>query len=422
MKGWLAVGASAAWFTGSLVIALPWMSGLAEAVTFPVAAVLVALVALIPGLIVSLMAATLLLDRQAPMPVGPLTAPVTVLVAAHNEADTIVATLEAIGAQDYEGDIAVIVASNNSADATAKLARRAGARIAGIDVQVIEVPTPGKPHALNAALKLVNTDLVATVDADTMLHPQALRRMVARMTEGVAAVAATPLAANPDTNLLTRMQAFDYSLGIASVKRFQSAYGATLVAQGAASVYDTGMVREVGGWPDMIGEDIVLTWGLLKLGDVVFEPTALAFTTVPDKLGRFMTQRSRWARGMGEGLATVKPHTQPRRGARLVSGLDYLVPLLDVGYAILMVGVLLAAVGIPALVGVYTLAVLPITFAMYATIRRYNTSRVLRPLGLEPQRDPLGFALFLFGYQVLASAAALRGYAQFLAGTARVWA
>src|SRR5207244_4485683 len=52
-----------------------------------------------------------------------------------------------------------------------------------------------------------------------------------------------------------------------------------------------------------IGEDIVLTWGLIRQGGrTIFEPTAIAFTDAPVRFGHFVRQRRRWARGMIEGL------------------------------------------------------------------------------------------------------------------------
>jgi biofilm PGA synthesis N-glycosyltransferase PgaC len=61
----------------------------------------------------------------------------------------------------------------------------------------------------------------------------------------------------------------------------------------------------VGGWPDAIGEDIVLTWALLGTrGIVQYEPVALGFRHVPERLGQLLSQRSRWACGMLEGLRT----------------------------------------------------------------------------------------------------------------------
>jgi hypothetical protein len=81
------------------------------------------------------------------------------------------------------------------------------------------------------------------------------------------------------------MQEWDYFLGIASVKRMQGLYQGTLVARGAFSLYRAQALRAAGGWPDAIGEDIVLTWQLMRQGArVYYEPSAVAFTAAPAQL------------------------------------------------------------------------------------------------------------------------------------------
>jgi cellulose synthase/poly-beta-1,6-N-acetylglucosamine synthase-like glycosyltransferase len=47
----------------------------------------------------------------------------------------------------------------------------------------------------------------------------------------------------------------------------------------------TRALLEAGGWPDAIGEDIVLTWKLMRQGARVhYEPSAVAFTAAPNRL------------------------------------------------------------------------------------------------------------------------------------------
>ena len=46
---------------------------------------------------------------------------------------------------------------------------------------------------------------------------------------------------------------------------------------------------------------------------------------------------------------------------------------------------------------------------------------MFRALGIHPQRDKRGFLGYLFAYQALTSAAALRGYGQYLVGSNRRW-
>lgn len=204
----------------------------------------------------------------------------------------------------------------------------------------------------------------------------------------------------------------------------QGLYQATLVARGAFSVYLTDRVREIGGWPDAIGEDIVMTWKLLEQGDRVrFEPTAVAFTDAPEALRHFMRQRSRWARGMLEGIRTVPPWRQKRRLAGLIAGINLLIPLLDIGYALIWLPglVLFVVFADPTIVSLWALTVIPVTLIIYGGLRRYQRRRVFGTLGLFMRKNLRGYLSFLLFYQIFCSVASLVGYAQFLGGTARRW-
>jgi biofilm PGA synthesis N-glycosyltransferase PgaC len=267
---------------------------------------------------------------------------------------------------------------------------------------------------------------VITVDADTLLHPEALRRLVSRLESAppdTVAVAGSVLVRNSRDNFLTKMQEWDYFLGIAAVKRVQGLYQSTLVAQGAFSLYRTEHIREIGGWPDAIGEDIVVTWRLMAGGQrVYFEPSAVAFTDVPVELRHFMRQRARWARGMFEGIRAVPPWRQSRMLSRLVAGIDLMIPLLDVGYALLFLpGLVLWALGYPIIVGFWTLLVLPVTVIVYGGLRYHQRTKVFGPLGLRVRRNRLGYLGFLLLYQALCSVSSIVGYAQEIAGTRRRW-
>src|SRR6185295_13614708 len=177
--------------------------------------------------------------------------------------------------------------------------------------------------------------IVVCIDADTFLHPQALRRILARFLTDpadTAAVAGCVLVKNSRSTFMTRLQEWDYFTGIASAKSQQSLYQGTLVAQGAFSAFRTQALRAVeGGWPSVIGEDIVLTWTLLQQGwRIGFEASAIGFTCAPIDFGGFYRQRKRWARGMIEAL---KQHGSLLwRGSRLASffvGVDFVMPLID---------------------------------------------------------------------------------------------
>jgi biofilm PGA synthesis N-glycosyltransferase PgaC len=421
----LAMAFTLGWVALSVWVSGAWVDELAQVTGTVPAWTIVILVAYLPGAVVAFLAASLVLDRQPALHVEFPTTALTVIIAARNEERGIGETIAAISRTDYGGPVTVILADNGSTDGTCDAARRTAADL-GISLRIIPELTPGKSNALNTALVQVETPYVVTVDADTILHVESLRRLVSRLESApsdTAAVAGTVLVRNSRVNLLTRMQEWDYYLGIAAVKRMQGLYQSTLVAQGAFSLYLTAEVRRVGGWPDAIGEDIVVTWRLLENGDrVLFEPTAVAFTDAPVIVRHFMRQRARWARGMLEGLATVPPWRQPRRLTGVIAGIDLLIPLLDVGYALIWLpGVVLFFLGYPLIVSVWTLAVLPITLLVYGGLRTYQARHVFGSLDLQVRRNRLGYVAFLLGYQLLCSPASIAGYAQHIVGARRRW-
>lgn len=112
---------------------------------------------------------------QAPFE-GPVDCDVTVVVAAYDEEARIAARVRDILEQDHPADrLRVLVVSDGSRDDTA--------RAAAIDdprVQVLALPNNvGKAMAINAALRHVDTELVAFTDVRQRFAPGALRALVA---------------------------------------------------------------------------------------------------------------------------------------------------------------------------------------------------------------------------------------------------
>jgi biofilm PGA synthesis N-glycosyltransferase PgaC len=267
---------------------------------------------------------------------------------------------------------------------------------------------------------------VGALAPPALLHPRAIGQLVGRLLsapEDVQAVAGSVLVRNSLDNLWTRMQEWDYLLGIASVKRRQGLYQGTLVAQGAFSLYRTQAVLTAGGWPDAIGEDIVLTSQLMRHGArIYYEPSAVAFTAAPSRLVHLARERARWARGMLEGIRSVKPWAQPSWLLRFLTAIDLLIAALDVTDALVWLpGLALAATGAvldrrPLHPGRATT-----DLVVNAILYRYQRRRMFNVLGLRVRRNSVGFVAFVLTYQMLMSPIAVVGYAQELLGLRRRW-
>ena len=163
----------------------------------------------------------------------------------------------------------------------------------------------GKADRLNLGFKAARYDLVVVTDADTHVHPQAFRRLVARMSRSplLAAVAGGPHVTNRGRFLPT-LQVLETASIIGLFRRTQALTGRVGVVAGVLGLFRRDRVLAVGGYdPRMATEDIDLTWRLLLAGwETTFEPRALVGMQVPSTLRALWAQRSRWARGQGEVL------------------------------------------------------------------------------------------------------------------------
>jgi biofilm PGA synthesis N-glycosyltransferase PgaC len=418
------IGIGLAWAGFSLWLSLSWIDALGQSITMPLAIAVIFGIAIIPGYLNANLIASLLLDRPPPLRFDLAFPEATVVIACFNEEETIEETLDFVVEQDYPGRLRILIADDGSTDCTAELGRARAA--ANPDIAVLTFPHGGKAQTLTAALRRVRTPLMATVDADTLLMPSALQRVVARLLispPDTVAVAGAVFVRNSRRNFITRAQEWDYFLGIASVKRQQGLFQGTMVAQGAFSVYRTAALRQAGGWPDRIGEDIVLTWAMMREGGRVgYERTAIAFTSAPEDVRAFARQRRRWARGMIEGL-------REHGGALLAGGrsnvhavlVNFVFPYVDVVFSIAFpIGIVLALFGNFAIVGPMTLAVLPLN-VMLSMIMFHLSKQSFDEVGLKVRQNRLGYFGYLFTYQLFMSPVSVAGYAQELFGAARRW-
>ncbi|MHA5057873.1 glycosyltransferase family 2 protein [Acinetobacter schindleri] len=410
------------WF--SLWMAESWIHDLSTLIGEIPALFFIYGIAIIPGFMNAFAAVSLILDRR------PLRKPldsypgITILIAAYNEESCIEDTLKSIAYQKYPGEVQVIVINDGSKDNTAKIIQSLITKYNWLTLVDLK-QNAGKAHALNEGFKLASHDLIITVDADSYLHKIALINLVERYLldpPNTRAVAGKILVRNSRYNLLTKTQEWDYFLGISATKRMQSLYQGTLVAQGAFSIYDRNALIEVGGWPECVGEDIVLTWALLKAGYRVGHcEDACVFTNAPTTVKVFVKQRQRWARGMIEAFIKHPSIVIKPRISTFFIYWNVLFPWLDIAFTFGFIpGLILACFGHFWIVGPMTLALLPMAFLL-AFLSFQIEKNMFNGLDLKVRKNLSGFIVYVLAYSFLLQPASILGYIDELLKTKKKW-
>jgi cellulose synthase/poly-beta-1,6-N-acetylglucosamine synthase-like glycosyltransferase/spore germination protein YaaH/peptidoglycan/xylan/chitin deacetylase (PgdA/CDA1 family) len=226
---------------------------------------------------------------------------VAILIPAYNEEKVIERTIQGALESDYP-NLRVIVIDDGSKDRTLEVARRAfAAEEASGRVVILTKANGGKAEALNYGLEHIgDAELFVGIDADTIIAPDAIIRMVPHfLNPKVGAVAGNAKVGNR-VNLWTRWQALEYITSQNFERRALNTMGAVSVVPGAIGAWRVAAVREAGGYHvDTVAEDADLTMALLRNGyRVQYEDMALAFTEAPTSANALMRQRFRWSFGI----------------------------------------------------------------------------------------------------------------------------
>lgn len=393
---------------------------------------------------------TLVLLRQVPAPARPgKLPPVTVIVAAHNEAATLPVTLSALLAQTHPAE-AIVIADDGSIDGTAAWLQEQYGLMpvpGGLSepsaiwpsLRWLRLPHHGKARALNVACALIDTELVLTVDADTLLDPGALlamREAFAADSNLVAATGVLSPVCGPSWQgrVLQWFQTYEYVRNFLSRYAWMSVDGLLLIS-GAFACYRCRALLAVGGFdPDCLVEDYELTHRLRDHAGRQGIPwhtgvvgAAHARTDAPSSTRAFLRQRRRWFGGFLQTQLWYRHMVGNPRYGRLgtamlpVKAIDTLQPLYGLTGAVLLLDyVVTGRLGLIRSVSVVIVSKIVLDLGFYVW-----SLHVYRRWVGGASRTTLGLAILAaiiepFSFQLLRHTGAALGWVSFLTGT-RSW-
>ncbi len=221
---------------------------------------------------------------------------VTVLIPAHNEESVIVQTVTSVLLSDVT-DIQVIVVDDGSADKTLELLHSHFGRNEA--VQIIHQVNRGKAAALNNALSHARTEIVVTIDADTEVEPDAIRKLLRHFTDPTIGAVAGNVKVGNRSRWLTRWQALEYVTSQNMEKRAFDLLNCITVVPGALGAWRRQAIEDAGGiTAETVAEDADLTIAIRRLGwRITYDEEAIAWTEAPETPSMLIRQRFRWTFG-----------------------------------------------------------------------------------------------------------------------------
>lgn len=334
---------------------------------------------------------------------------VTVLAPAFNEEATIRDSVRALLTLGYP-QLEIVVVNDGSTDTTLDVLREEFALVpvhpiyerrletkpvtglwhslAHTDLVVVDKENGGKADALNAALNVASGELVCAIDADTLIEPDALLRIVRPFLRGEPAGAGGTIGvANGSVirhgrvwqpraprRLLAGAQSVEYLRAFLFGRLGWNRLGGNLIVSGAFGLFRRRTVIDVGGYlHDTVGEDMELVVAVRRLGAetgrphrVSFVPDPVGWTEVPETLRTLGRQRNRWHRGLTDVLV---------RHRRLIGNPRYAVlgTVVAPYFALVeLAGPVVEALGLVAFVGALLLGAIDWPFAVLFLLVAYG--------------------------------------------------
>ncbi|MBS3088680.1 glycosyltransferase family 2 protein [Candidatus Pacearchaeota archaeon] len=242
---------------------------------------------------------------------------VSIIIPAYNEEKSIAKTIKSALSINYpKNKFEIIVVDDGSKDNSYQIAKRFASN-QNPKVKVFKKDiNGGKGSALNLGIKKARGEIIITMDADTIVHPDSLKKMVGYFTEGDIMSVAPAMGVFEPKNIWRRIQQIEYYMGVFLRKSFAS-MNAIHITPGAFSAYRKVFFEKHGGFDEKnITEDLEVALRIQSL-DYRLENAeeAAVYTIGPGTFRSLMVQRRRWYTGLMKNLWDYRRLFGPKTGA-----------------------------------------------------------------------------------------------------------
>ena len=222
---------------------------------------------------------------------------VSVIIPAYNEEETIKKTIGSLLEVDYpKNKIEILVVDDGSTDGTAAVVRSFK------DKRVVLLQKKNEGNAAfakNHGIDHSKGEVIITLDADSWVAKDAIKKLLAYFDDDVAAVtSAVKVRERDDLNFLERLQRVEYLFTIFNRRLFAMING-VYVTPGPLSAFRKSVFDEIGVFDTstiMEDQEIALR---IQSANYRIESCmdAVVYTSVPRDFNSLMKQRIRWNRG-----------------------------------------------------------------------------------------------------------------------------
>ncbi len=221
---------------------------------------------------------------------------VSIIVPCWNEVTTIEGTLKSLLELDYPKDkLKIYVVDDGSTDGTGDKVKEF---LPHPQIELMQKENGGKHSALNLALKKIDTELVAALDADSFVAKDALRYMVSPFANPEVASIASTIKITQTKNFWGIIQRADYFM-IAFLRKVFAHIGSIFITPGPFSFYRTQVIKKIGGWRKAHNTEDIEIGIRLQSQNYIIEnvESAEVFTKPMTSFKALYKQRLRWSYG-----------------------------------------------------------------------------------------------------------------------------